>query len=96
MSAKLPDFLMAALDRACSSDYPPDWLCEEARQQLQFAIVTYGQRCATVAITACAKLCEDRRQRVLKNPDDPSRTEHFADLQDEMRALPLSITEGAS
>lgn len=34
-----------------------------------------------------AKLVEARRQRVLRNQDDPSWTEHFAELQGEILAM---------
>ncbi len=38
-------------------------------------------------IEDAAKLTESRRQRVLANSSDPSWTEHFAELQGEIRAL---------
>lgn len=38
------------------------------------------------ALLDCAGLVEARRRRVLADPTDPSRTEHFAELESEIRA----------
>ena len=45
-----------------------------------FARVAAAERAALVA------MLEARRIRVLQTPDDPSWTEHFAELQNEVRA----------
>lgn len=39
------------------------------------------------ALDEAVKLTEARRVKVLNNKDDPSWTEHFAELQGEIRAL---------
>jgi hypothetical protein len=59
-------------------------LAENAALRVQ---LDAARAAAREAIERAAQLCEARRQKVLANPDDPSWTEHFAELKNEIRAV---------
>jgi hypothetical protein len=46
-----------------------------------------------VSLEEALRLVEARRQKVLANPSDPSWTEHFAELQNELRDVSVECKE---
>jgi hypothetical protein len=48
-----------------------------------------GKRAAESMRNECLRLAEARRLQVLRNPADPSWTEHFAELQTQIRGIEI-------
>lgn len=50
-------------------------------------MLTQVEAAVNVVLDECAAMSEKYRQKVLSNPDDPSWTEHFADMELEILEL---------
>ncbi len=53
----------------------------------RLAIHRYAAEVRNAALEEAAKVCEEQRQNILKNPNDPSWTEHLAMAQINIRSL---------
>lgn len=41
----------------------------------------YNEKFAELIVQECCSIAENQRSKVIENPDDPSWTEHFVDVQ---------------
>ena len=62
-------------------------ICDEAVITITAALAEQDAiaRAVEAAVKECVTICEQQRVKILKNPADPSWTEHLAEVQSEMK-----------